>query len=118
MNVTYFKWVPVVDRERCTGCARCVEACGPKSLELVNLLATLALPDTCGSEEHCISPCPEQAIHMEWMELDGEKAVGKWRADVSIDPVPSPTLQARRAVSSLRRAHANKPLLAAHEFSR
>lgn len=108
MEVRYFKWVPVVDRARCTGCARCVEACGPKSLELENRVAILALPDTCGSEGHCISPCPENAIQMRWMELDGEKAVGKWQADVSFETMPGTMPRAGREISSARRLHARK----------
>lgn len=73
------KWVPVIDPGRCTGCNRCVEACGPKSLELVDGIAVLAHPDTCGSEEHCIAPCQEGAIHMAWLPINGELSVGQWR---------------------------------------
>ncbi len=72
------KWIPVVDEELCTGCAACVEACGPKSLALVDRLAVLAQPDTCGSEEHCIAPCPTAAIRMVWSEVRGDTSRGKW----------------------------------------
>lgn len=73
------KWVPLIDPDCCTGCNRCVEACGSKSLALINGLAVLVLPQTCGSEEHCVSACPEGAIRMTWVPLDGARHVGRWR---------------------------------------
>ncbi len=75
----YEKWLPVVDELRCTGCNLCVEACGPKCLEIQGSLAVLARPFACGSEEHCIAPCPENAIRMVWLRLEGDRSVGKWR---------------------------------------
>lgn len=63
----------------CTGCGLCVEACGPRSLAMKDGVAALAFPDTCGSEEHCISACPEEAIRMVWLEFRGNRDVGKWR---------------------------------------
>ncbi len=83
MNVNHFKWLPAVDEDLCTGCAACVEACGPKSLEIRNGVAELAHPDTCGSEEHCIAPCPTAAIQMRWVPATGNLARGKWREEVT-----------------------------------
>lgn len=73
------KWMPVIDVEVCTGCGLCVEACGPKSLEVVDGIAVLARPDACGSEEHCIEPCREDAIRMAWVSTTGGPARGRWR---------------------------------------
>lgn len=81
MTAQFFKWLPVVDEDLCTGCAACVEACGPKSLEIVDRVAVLVRPDTCGSEEHCVAPCPTAAIQMRWVAATGDKARGKWRAE-------------------------------------
>jgi len=73
-----YKWLPVVDPERCTGCGLCVEACGPRSLEMVAGIATLVLADTCGSEQHCIAVCRDDAIRMAWLPFSGDASVGKW----------------------------------------
>lgn len=78
MTQTY-KWVPVIDEELCTGCGACVEACGPRSLALVEKIAVLSHPHTCGSEEHCIAPCLDDAIHMAWVRLEGDGSRGKWK---------------------------------------
>jgi Na+-translocating ferredoxin:NAD+ oxidoreductase RNF subunit RnfB len=74
------KWLPVVDENACNGCAACVEACGPTSLEIVKHVAVLSHPDTCGSEEHCLAACPVDAISMTWVEFSGDQARGKWRS--------------------------------------
>ena len=73
------KWVPVIQNDRCTGCGLCVEACGPKSLEIVDGTAVLARPETCGSEGHCIPVCQDDAIHMAWVLMKGDRTVGTWR---------------------------------------
>lgn len=74
-----YKWMPIIRTDRCTGCGLCVEACGPRSLALVNEIATLSFPDTCGSEEHCISVCQDSAIEMAWLPFVGNQNVGKWK---------------------------------------
>jgi Na+-translocating ferredoxin:NAD+ oxidoreductase RNF subunit RnfB len=84
MSAYFLKWMPAVDEDLCIGRAASVEACGPKSLELQDRVAVLARPDTCGSEEHCISPCPAAAIQMRWMATTGDKTHGKWRAEVNL----------------------------------
>lgn len=74
-----FKWLPVIQEERCTGCGLCVEACGPQCLEMINGVPVLVSPDRCGSEEHCIEPCQEKAIRMAWVPTAGDRSVGCWR---------------------------------------
>ncbi len=81
MNKSH-KWVPVIDEDLCTGCGACVEACGPRSLEIHDGVAVLARPDTCGSEEHCIALCPEACIWMAWVALEGDRAVGCWKLEM------------------------------------
>ena len=73
------KWLPRVDPDACDGCGACVEACGPRSLELHDGLAVLVNPGTCGSEEHCIDPCHTGAIRMVWRATRGDTSRGRWR---------------------------------------
>ncbi len=73
-----YKWLPIIDASRCTGCSKCVAACGPACLAVVDQLAHLTNPLTCGSEEHCIPACPEDAIHMEWVLTEGVPSIGEW----------------------------------------
>jgi NAD-dependent dihydropyrimidine dehydrogenase PreA subunit len=73
--------MPVVIKDQCTGCGLCVEACGPRSLAMTDGLAVLAFPDTCVSEEHCISVCRDDAIRMAWLPFSGDETVGRWRTD-------------------------------------
>jgi Na+-translocating ferredoxin:NAD+ oxidoreductase RNF subunit RnfB len=48
-------------------------------LELENRVATLPRPDDCGSEEHCIAACPDDAMHMRWVSTEGNEQFGFWR---------------------------------------
>jgi Na+-translocating ferredoxin:NAD+ oxidoreductase RNF subunit RnfB len=73
------KWLPVVNEDACTGCGVCVEACGPRCLNILDGVAVLVSPNICGSEEHCIAPCPEECIRMAWVPLEGDRSTGKWR---------------------------------------
>jgi len=73
------KWVPIIDASKCTGCSRCVEVCGVKCLEIAEGIAILPRPDACGSEEHCIAECRDDAIQMAWVPMQGNEVVGVWR---------------------------------------
>lgn len=78
MSMIRMKWLPVITAEICDGCNLCVEACGPACLEVVDNIAILTRPDLCGSEEHCIAPCPTGAIKMAWVVANGDESIGKW----------------------------------------
>lgn len=78
VNRIVYKWMPIIDENSCTGCGLCVEACGPRSLALADGIAELALPDTCGSEEHCISVCASDSIRMAWLPFTGDTSRGHW----------------------------------------
>ena len=82
-----YKWMPIVLEEQCTGCGLCVDACGPKSLTMVDGMAVLAFPETCGSEEHCISACRDDAIQMAWLPFSGDRSIGQWREEFVPTPV-------------------------------
>ena len=79
------KWLPAIVEELCTGCGLCVAACGPACLETQNRVAILERPSDCGSEEHCISACPEDAIHMVWLLTEGNQSIGLWRPSALLD---------------------------------
>jgi MinD superfamily P-loop ATPase len=84
------KWMPTILEDRCTGCGLCVEACGPKSLVMADGIAVLAFPDTCGSEEHCIAVCMDEAIQMAWLPFSGNRTVGRWNEGIDREPVTCP----------------------------
>ncbi len=74
-----YKWLPDINLDKCTGCGKCVKACSPKSLVIVNEdFALLMRADTCSSGGHCVESCPEDALNMEWIEMRGEHAAGDW----------------------------------------
>lgn len=74
------KWLPVIDPGKCTCCNLCVEACSPGCLRVENGIAVLFDPGICGSEEHCIPVCKDDAIKMAWVSMQGNPSIGKWRA--------------------------------------
>lgn len=77
-----YKWMPAVLAEQCTGGGLCVDACRPKLLMMVDGSAVLAFPETCGSEEHCISACRDDAIQMGRLPFWGDPVVGKWNENI------------------------------------
>ena len=76
-----YKWLPVVDGSKCTGCALCANACGPACLVMREDTAVLTEPEVCGSEEHCIGLWEDDAIHMAWAPWSGDRTRGRWLAN-------------------------------------
>jgi ferredoxin len=60
--------LPDIDPESCTGCGRCVAACGPHllSLEVVQRRkrSVLHTPEDCTGCHQCAAVCPFGAIRM------------------------------------------------------
>lgn len=52
----------VVDKEKCTGCEECVNACPAQVLELVDGKSEPVEMDECLGCETCVEVCPEGAI--------------------------------------------------------
>ena len=76
---TAYKWLPVINRDCCTGCRSCVDACEHGCLEMdVWEFATLRRPEDCGSEGYCTQACPEDVIRMDWVQTNANRDVGQW----------------------------------------
>ncbi|MDU9375994.1 Ferredoxin-2 [Methanocorpusculaceae archaeon Sp1] len=56
--------VAVVDKDKCTGCATCVDICPAAAIELEDDIAVVDASG-CVDCETCVDECPESAIHME-----------------------------------------------------
>ncbi len=53
---------PIIDKEKCAGCAICVDTCPGEALEIVNDIAIVARPDDCVECHMCVDACPTGAI--------------------------------------------------------
>jgi MinD superfamily P-loop ATPase len=63
------KLLPVVDRDACTGCVACVDACDRGCLLMVDGVAVLIDAEACAGSEHCVESCPIGAIRRESVAL-------------------------------------------------
>jgi len=79
-----YKWLPVIAHDYCTGCALCVEACDHGCLEMVWDFATLQRAQDCGSEGHCMAACPDDVIRMDWVSMDKENFIGRWKTEENL----------------------------------
>ena len=70
------KWLPVVDKENCTGCRACVSYCVSGSLTIVDEIVTFQNPEGCLSDELCVRECPMNGIHMEWLPVPESTTIG------------------------------------------
>ena len=53
-----------VDKEKCTGCESCVEACPSEAIKMVDEKAVID-NDACVDCGVCVDECPAEAISME-----------------------------------------------------
>ena len=58
-----FGLIPVIDKNKCTGCGDCVEVCPPQAIDMVDDKAMISerLCEECGE---CVPECPEKAISL------------------------------------------------------
>jgi len=74
------KWVPVIT-EYCIGCAKCVKACPHECIKPIWDFATFVKPDACTSCGDCIPVCEDDAIHMAWVDMEGNVETGQWTSN-------------------------------------
>ena len=59
--------LPVINRDRCTGCHQCVDTCPTQALEQVDGKALLLYPVACTYCTACEDVCPENAIALPFL---------------------------------------------------
>lgn len=59
--------LPIIDPDRCTGCARCIDLCPTHALDQRAGKAQLRYPDRCTYCTACEDVCPEGAIELPFL---------------------------------------------------
>ncbi len=59
-----------INRERCIGCGRCIDACLTKALAIVGGKAMLVDERRCDGFGSCIAVCPSNAIELSYREAE------------------------------------------------
>ena len=57
-------WNVDIDKDKCTGCEECIDACPAQVLELVDDKSDAVNLDECLGCETCVEVCPEGAIEV------------------------------------------------------
>ena len=62
LSSAYKKATIIIDREKCTGCERCIEVCPKAVYDIQNRKSTVVRIDECISCKSCLVQCPAGAI--------------------------------------------------------
>jgi len=80
MYLYSLKYIPVIDPDRCTGCRKCLAVCHPGVLQPdACRKVSVCQPEYCDSDGGCVELCPENAIDMRWVEMSGDRSLGRWQ---------------------------------------
>ena len=63
-NVVGLLIVYLIDKEKCDGCATCVESCPSEAITIGDHEKAKVDPEECVDCESCVDECPNQAISM------------------------------------------------------
>ena len=55
--------IPIIDKEKCTGCGDCVEVCPPQGITVIDDVAVID-PRFCEECGVCVDECEEGAISL------------------------------------------------------
>lgn len=65
--MTTIQWMPRINRQMCTGCGACVDACPVAALALIEGQAALVAPKACTYCTACEDLCPVGAIELPFL---------------------------------------------------
>ena len=90
-----------IDREKCSGCGACAEACHEGAIAMVDGKATLMREDFCDGFGDCLPACPADAIRIEEREAPAydEAAVKASQAEKKPHVCPGSMARALRSES-------------------
>jgi len=71
-----YKWLPVFNIDKCSGCRACTSYCVSGSLTIVDGLVSFSNPEGCLSDELCVRECPSGGISMDWLPISSNSARG------------------------------------------
>ncbi len=63
--------IPLVDEEKCTACAKCVEVCPPRAIEVRDRTAAID-EEFCEECGFCAAACPADAIRIPFPKGEGQ----------------------------------------------
>ena len=102
-----------IDRDKCSGCGACANACHEGAIAMVDGKATLMREDFCDGFGDCLPACPADAIHIEEREAPAydEAAVKAARTEKKLRGCPGSMARAlqRPAVPESVAAPGAKP---------
>ena len=61
-----------IDKDKCNGCGICIAVCHRGVLEIVDGKSSVKEQISCDGLEDCINVCPQDAISMENLEVEGK----------------------------------------------